>query len=270
MKTPRLPLAGILCLSVFLAGCVVEPETGRKRLILTSASMESNLGAQSWAEVRGAEKPTPSTKWSAAVTRVGRHVADAANEPGYQWEFACFASEQANAFCLPGGKIAVYDGIFQYMANDAELAAVVAHEVAHATARHGGERMTQAMTVSAGALALGVALKDQTAESRETWLLAYGGISTVGLVLPYSRVHEYAADRIGLMYMARAGYHPEAAVHFWQKFSEGKGGGGSISDFLSTHPADAKRIAELKRHLPQAMAEYNRAPKRHGFGETYR
>jgi predicted Zn-dependent protease len=259
----------MLCLSLVLAGCVVEPETGRKRLILTPLSMESSLGAQSWAEVKGAEKPSANSQWSSAVTRVGRNVADAANEPSYQWEFECFASEQANAFCLPGGKIAVYDGLFQYMGNDAELAAVIAHEVAHATARHGGERMTQAMAVSAGALALNVALKDQSAESRETWLLAYGGISTVGLVLPYSRVHEYAADRIGLMYMARAGYNPEAAVHFWEKFSEGKGGG-NVSDFLSTHPADAKRIAELKRHLPQAMAEYNRAPKRHGFGETYR
>lgn len=265
----RAIVSGMLPVVLFLGGCVVVPETGRQRLILTSAGMESNLGAQAWAEVRGAERPTDNPRWAAAVQRVGKAIAEAANEPSYQWEFACFANEQANAFCLPGGKIAVYDGIFQYMANDAELAAVVAHEVAHATARHGGERMTQAMAVSAGALALGVALQDQDREARERWLLAYGGISTVGLLLPYSRVHEYEADRIGLMYMARAGYHPEAAVHFWEKFSEGKGGG-SISDFLSTHPADAKRIAELRRHMPRAMAEYNRAPKRHGFGEVYR
>lgn len=265
----RLSLLGFVGLCLLLAGCVTEPVTGRQRFILTSASEESSLGAQSWADVKTKEKPTASSKWSAAVVRVGSAVAKAVNEPSYQWEFECFASEEANAFCLPGGKIAVYDGIFQHMANDAELAAVIGHEIAHATARHGGERMTQAMAVTAGGLALGVAVSGQSKEAQERWLLAYGGASTVGLMLPYSRVHEYSADRIGLIYMARAGYDPHAAISFWEKFSAGKATG-AMSDFLSTHPADAKRIEELKKFLPDAMAEYNKAPKRYGLGETYR
>ena len=269
MKAGNLSFVGVFALVLVLAGCVIEPETGRRRMILTPQSVESSLGVQAWADVKGKEKPTTASKWSNAVVRVGTAVTKAVDAPGYKWEFECFASEQANAFCLPGGKIAVYDGIFQHMANDAELAAVVAHEVAHATARHGGERMTQAMGVALGGMALGVAVGGQSKEAQERWMLAYGGISTVGLVLPYSRVHEYAADRIGLMYMARAGYHPQAAVDFWKKFADAKGSG-NMSDFLSTHPADAKRIAELKKHLPKAMAEYQRAPRRYGFGEKYR
>jgi predicted Zn-dependent protease len=269
MKTRLLQLSALLGICLGLVGCVTEPETGRTRLILTPRSMETSMGLDSWTDVKSQEKPSTNAKWNAAVVRVGRAVADSVNRPDYSWEFQCFASDQANAFCLPGGKIAVYDGIFQHMDNDAELAAVIGHEVAHATARHGGERMTQAMAVSAGALALGAATSGQSEEAQQRWLLAYGGISTVGLVLPYSRVHEYSADRIGLIYMARAGYDPHAAISFWRKFAEGKGGG-NASDFLSTHPADQKRIAELQKYLPEAMAEYNKAPKKYGFGEKYR
>jgi predicted Zn-dependent protease len=269
MKSHLSRCLALLALAVALVGCVVEPETGRRRLILTPASMEASMGAQAWTDVQGQEKPSKSSKWTSAVVRVGRAVADAVNEPSYNWEFKCFESDQANAFCLPGGKIAVYDGIFQYMANDAELAAVIGHEVAHATARHGGERMTQSMAVAAGALALGTAVSGQSKEAQERWLLAYGGISSVGLVLPYSRIHEYSADRIGLIYMARAGYNPQAAIDFWKKFSAGKSGD-AMSEFLSTHPADQKRIAELQKYLPEAMAEYNKAPKKYGYGERYR
>jgi metalloendopeptidase OMA1, mitochondrial len=269
MKAGNLSFVGVFALVLVLAGCVIEPETGRRRMILTPQSVESSLGVQAWADVKGKEKPTTTSKWSSAVVRVGGAVTKAVDAPGYKWEFECFASEQANAFCLPGGKIAVYDGIFKHMANDAELAAVIGHEIAHATARHGGERMSQGIAVSAGALALGVAVGGQSKEAQERWMLAYGGISNVGLTLPFSRVHEYSADRIGLLYMARAGYNPEAAVHFWQKFAAAKGDA-STSDFLSTHPADEKRVAELKKYLPQAMAEYRKAPKRFGFGEKYR
>lgn len=260
---------GVLAAFLIVAGCVQEPVTGRKRIILTPMSLEQTLGVQAWTETQKSEKPCTDPVRVAAVKRVGTTLSAAVNEKGYQWEFLAFASDEANAFCLPGGKIAVYDGLFKYLRNDAELAAVVGHEIAHATARHGGERMTQALAVNLGAVALAVATENQPSEQRERWLLAYTGISNLGVILPYSRVHEYAADEIGLIYMAKAGYDPRAAVDFWTRFAEGKDQNPGLAEFLSTHPLDAKRIASLKLHMPQALAEYEKAPVRHGYGERY-
>ncbi|MCK5804322.1 MAG: M48 family metallopeptidase [Lentisphaeria bacterium] len=262
------PLGLVACLCV-LTGCVMEPITGRRRLILTPMSMETELGLQAWSETLKKERLSTNASRTAAVTRVGDALKKTVKASGYDWEFKLFESKQANAFCLPGGKIAVYEGLFDFLRNDAELAAVVGHEIAHATARHGGERMTQALAVNLGTAALLYATSGQGAEQQQRWLLAYTGISNLGVILPYSRVHEYAADRIGLIYMARAGYDPRAAVNFWTSFAAGKGKQSAISEFLSTHPLGEKRIAKLKEHMGQALAEYRKAPKRHGYGQTY-
>ncbi len=258
-----------MSLCLLLAGCVMEPVTGRKRLIFTPKSMENELGLKSWTQILEKEKISDNALRTAAVRRVGTTLSRAVDAPGYQWEFRLFQSEQANAFCLPGGKIAVYEGLFDVLANDAELAAVVGHEIAHATARHGGERMSQAVAVNLGLAAVGVATRDQSAQQRDRWLLAYTGVSTIGLLLPYSRIHEYAADEIGLIYMARAGYDPRAAVDFWTRFAASKGKQHAFMEFLSTHPIDEKRIARLQKAMPAALAEYGRAPVNHGHGETY-
>ncbi|MFW5893516.1 MAG: M48 family metallopeptidase [Verrucomicrobiota bacterium] len=244
-----------------------EPGTGRSQFILTSPGQETTMGLQAWKDIVKEETESTNRELYAAVRRVGKAIAQAANKPDFKWEFRLFKSKQANAFCLPGGKIAVYEGLFKYIDNDAELAAVMGHEVAHATARHGGERMTQAMLMNFGAMGVSAALKDETAENRERWLAAYTGVTTVGVMLPYSRTHEYSADRIGLMYMAKAGYAPEAAIDFWKKFAR-QNKTPALMEFLSTHPVGEKRIEQLQQFLPKAKLEYEVAPRQRGFGQS--
>lgn len=260
--------AAVAAMAVLVGGCVTEPETGRKRLILTSMSQETSLGQQSWTEIQKQEKPSTDAAKVAAVQRVGTALSKVVTQSGFEWEFKCFASEEMNAFCLPGGKVAVYEGLFKNLGNDAELAAVVGHEIAHATARHGGERMTQAMAVGLAGLGLNMALESKAVESRELWMTAYAGISTVGVILPYSRVHEYEADEIGALYMARAGYDPRAAISFWEKFAASKGGA-KVPEMLSTHPVDANRVARLQQIMPKALAEYEKCARKNGLGKTY-
>ena len=264
-----LPLAVATLITVFGLGCTsVEPLTGRRQLILTSAQTEAELGMQAWSEIKKDEKPTTNPAYAEAVERVGRTIANVVNQPGFQWEFKTFASETANAFCLPGGKVAVYDGLFEYLDNDAELATVIAHEVAHAVARHGGERITQAMLVELGGIALSETLNDKEELHKEQWLLAYTGITTFGYKLPYSRTHEYSADELGLIYMARAGYDPNAALTFWEKFAGDKNSPRTI-EFLSTHPLGKNRIERLQTLMPRAEREYQNAPQPKGLGTEW-
>ncbi|NOY79703.1 MAG: M48 family metallopeptidase [Kiritimatiellaeota bacterium] len=254
-----------------LGGCqtATEPFTGRSQLILTSPSQEMQAGLQAWRQVTEREKPCRDRWKVEAVRRVGQALSRAAARPDFNWEFRVFESDQANAFCLPGGKVGVYSGLFKYVANDAELAAVVGHEIGHAIARHGGERMTQAMLLDLGALGLSMAVKGRPEEQRARWLAAYTGLSTVGVVLPFSRRQEYSADEIGLMLMAKAGYDPEAAIEFWRKFAA-KQKTPAVAEFLSTHPLDNKRLQRLRNFLPKAILEYEMAPNRRGLGQRYR
>ncbi len=254
-----------------LAGCqtTTEPFTGRSQLILTSPAQEMQTGLQAWRQVTGQEKPCRD-RWKVdAVRRVGQALSRAAARPDFKWEFRVFESDRANAFCLPGGKVGVYSGLFKYVANDAELAAVVGHEIGHAIARHGGERMTQAMLLDLGALGLSMAIKGRPEEHRARWLAAYTGLSTVGVVLPFSRRQEYSADQIGLMLMAKAGYDPEAAIQFWRKFAAEQKSP-AVAEFLSTHPLDSRRLQRLRSLLPRAIIEYEMAPDRRGLGQQYR
>lgn len=250
------------------SGCQVvqEPFTGRTQYIMVSQDQEVKLGLSSWADVLKESKASTDQAKIAAVQRVGEAIKVVANRPDYQWEFRVLASTEANAFCLPGGKVAVYEGLFQFVANDAELAAVVGHEIGHAIARHGAERMSENMVVQAGAGVAAAAVSSKTPEEQQKWMTAYGGLTTVGFMLPFSRTHEYSADTIGLMLMARAGYDPHAAVDFWQKFGAGKQSG-PLGDFLSTHPADSKRIESLKTLLPKAVTEYQNTPLKRGLGK---
>lgn len=264
-----LALAALAALAaVAVVSCVTEPETGRRRLILTSMSQEASLGQQSWTELTQSQPLSRDPAKTAAVQRVGAALSQVVTQSGFEWEFKCFASDEMNAFCLPGGKVGVYEGLFKAFANDAEMAAVVGHEIAHATARHGGERMTYAMAVGLAGLGLNMALDSKASENRELWMAAYAGVTTVGVILPYSRVHEYEADEIGALYMARAGYDPRAAVAFWEKFAAGKSGA-AVPELLSTHPVDANRVARLKQVMPRALAEYEKAPQRRGLGVVY-
>jgi predicted Zn-dependent protease len=205
------------------------------------------------------------------VRRVGRKIAEAAEGflrdlgresqiENYEWEYNLIEDDKVvNAWCMPGGKIAVYTGILRFTKDETGLAVVMGHEVAHAIAGHGNERMSQALLANMGGLALSVALSSKPKQTREISMIAFGVGATVGVLLPYSRLHESEADRMGLMFMARAGYDPRAAVPFWERMNEK--GGPRPPEFLSTHPAPASRINNLKAYIPEALPYYERSLK---------
>jgi predicted Zn-dependent protease len=195
------------------------------------------------------------------VQRAGQRIAAVANLPNAQWEFVVFESPEANAWCLPGGKVGVYTGILPITKDEAGLATVIGHEVAHATAHHGAERMSEQMAAQAGGSVVGALESDKSAQTQALVGKAYGVVSQVGVLLPFSRKQEAEADYIGLLYMARAGYDPAAAVAFWERFAKynRQHGGSQGLSFLRTHPLDEQRIQALKAELPKARAEYDKA-----------
>lgn len=174
----------------------------------------------------------------------------------FSWEFNLVQSNEVNAFCMPGGKIVVYEGILPYTSTDDELAAIIGHEVAHAVAKHSNERMSQQLMTEYGSAVLGQALSGQSQAVQTVAGTVYGLGSQYGVMLPYSRKHEYEADHMGLIFMAMAGYNPEAALTFWTKMAQGKNG--QVPEMMSTHPSDANRISEIKKYLPDAMKYYKK------------
>lgn len=257
-KAALFPLAALLFCGI-LSGCRSVPVTERSQLILTSESYENQLGAEAYAEYKQKYPRSTNARYNEALNRVGNAVKNVSGQSGFQWEFLVLESAEQNAFCLPGGKVAVYSGLMKVMKNEAELACVVAHEVGHAIARHGGERMSWAQLQAIGALGLAIGLENETVNG------IYGTGTELGVMLPFSRDNEHEADRIGLLLMARAGYNPQASVQFWSRFGQGKNP--SFLDRLtSTHPCDADRIANLKKHMPEAEAAYRKAATRRDYG----
>ena len=244
-----------------LVGCATVPMTGRKQLLLLSEGEETALGLQSYQEVMSKEKLSTDPAANALVAQVGARIA-AATGKNYQWEFKVVDKpDTVNAFCLPGGKVVVYTGLLPVAKDEAGLATVIGHEVAHATAHHGAERMSQQMVAQLGGSAAGAAVSGKSQETQALVGQAYGVASQVGVLLPFSRKQEAEADYIGLLYMARAGYDPAAAVAFWQRFLEynRQHGGSQGLSFLRTHPLDEQRIQDLKAELPKARGEYEKA-----------
>jgi metalloendopeptidase OMA1, mitochondrial len=253
----------IALLAVVLSGCDTVPVTGRSQLNIMSTGEEMQLGLTSFDQLK---KETPISKDPAAnalVQKVGKRIAAVADKdmPGAQWEFVVFESKEANAFCLPGGKVGVYTGILPITKDEAGLAMVIGHEVGHAVARHGGERMTEATLLQTGGQILGATLSNSDPRMQAAANVAYGLTSQVGVALPHSRAQESEADHIGLIYMVRAGYDPRQAVLFWQRFADfNKQQGGNTPVFLRTHPADATRIQQLEVWMPDALAQYHPVP----------
>jgi len=249
--------------AVFLNGCSTVPVTGRSQLNLMSASEEMQLGLTSFDKLK---KETPVSRDPAAnalLQKVGQRIAAVARAdmPNAQWEFVVFESKEVNAFCLPGGKVGVYTGILPITKDEAGMATVLGHEIAHAVARHGGERMTEAMLMQTGGQLLNSSLGNADPRWQAVAQVAYGVTSKVGVELPHSRKQESEADQIGLRYMARAGYNPEAAVAFWQRFAAYSAQqGNNTPAFLRTHPTDETRIRQLQEWLPAAKAEFKPAP----------
>lgn len=264
MKRISVNIFAALVLALTLAACQTVPYTGRSQFLMTSKAQEDKLGEDAWREVCAKEKKCTNQQYNEALLRVGTSIAQISGQSDFKWEFRVFQSKEANAFCLPGGKVAVYSELFKLAANDAELASVVGHEIGHAIARHGGERMSQAAVQSAGLQVVSAATKGNTA-----WTQAYGIATEVGGMLPYSRLHEYEADYIGLILMAKAGYDPNAAISFWNKFKT-VGSSGPFGEFFSTHPMSEKRIEEMRLKMPEAIDIYNKCPNKKGLGVKYR
>ena len=254
---------------LFFGGCTTVPVTGRHELNLVSSGDEMQLGLSSFDQLKKDTPISHDAAVNAMVQRVGKRIAEVAGKdlPGAQWEFVVFDSKEANAFCLPGGKVGVYSGILPITKDDSGLATVLGHEVGHAVAHHGASRMSTAMVSQGLGQAAGAAVGSSSyAAYQATFLSLYGIGSKVAVELPYSRSQESEADHIGIVYMGRAGYQPKEAVAFWERFSsynQQRGGQSSfLSKFLSTHPVDATRIADLKKWLPEAEAEYSRSHPR--------
>lgn len=245
----------LLALLPFLPGCVRAPYTERAQFMIVSEPEEMQLGAASFDEIKKKSTLVTASPDLDAIKRVGTRIAAAAARPGYQWEFVLIKDKAVNAFALPGGKVAFYTGILPVTKDDTGIAVVMGHEVAHALARHGAERLSQQEMMAIGQTALMVAIAGKSPAAQDALLSAYGVGAQVGVLLPFSRTQESEADKIGLILMAKAGYDPRAAVLFWKRMDE-RSGGNAPPEFLSTHPGDKKRIKEIEEFLPVAMDVY--------------
>jgi len=235
---------------VVLGACATAPYTKRSQLILLSTDEEAKLGSQAFGEVVSKSRVVRTPSLTGPVEEVGRRIARVADRPDFRWRFVVLDDpKQVNAFCLPGGKVAVYTGMFPVARDTAGLAVVMGHEIAHAIARHGAERISQAMAAQAGGTLLGAWLGG--GPSSQVVLAAYGLGAQVGVLLPYGRAQESEADQIGLILMARAGYDPAAALDFWRRM-EAQSGGKSPPEFLSTHPSHGTREKQIANWLPEA------------------
>ena len=255
-----------LIIAGFLGGCATNAVTGRKQLSLVSESELQLMATNQYQAFLSENKPLPPSNSNAAlVDRVGERIAGAITKfftdqgrgdilEGYKWEFNTIDSKEANAWCMPGGKVVVYTGLLPITQTETALAIVVGHEIAHAIATHGNERMSQGMVQQLGGAALQVALSEKPAETQNIFLSAYGVGSTVGALLPFSRKQETEADEYGLIFAAMAGYDPREAVPFWERMA--KAGGAGQPEFLSTHPSNQTRIRNLEKFMPEAMKYY--------------
>jgi metalloendopeptidase OMA1, mitochondrial len=247
-------LFGIIALFYILNNRSTVPVTGRSQVVGMSEDQEMALGLQSYREVLGQSDVVRDGPEVSLLRTVGQRLAKATGEENFQWEFNLLRSPDANAFCLPGGKVAVYTGILPVAANADGLAVILGHEIAHATAHHGSERMAHQQLAQFGQLALGMASSEMSDDQRRAIMGAFGLGAQFGVLLPFSRKHESEADRIGLTYMARACFDLEEAPRFWERM-QGLEQRGRPPEFLSTHPGHERRIENLRSWLPEAYAE---------------
>jgi predicted Zn-dependent protease len=224
---------------------------------LVSESQEKQLGIEAYQDVLKKTPLSSNRDSQAQLHRVGQRISAAAAKPDYQWEFNVLQGKDINAFCLPGGKVAFWEGIMPIAQDDNGIAVVMGHEVAHAVLRHGAERMSQEMSLQIVGEVLSVGLGKAAPGLKDGVLQAYGLGATVGAVLPWGRTQESEADHVGLLLMAKAGYDPNSAIAFWERMSKA-GSGNNPPEFLSTHPSDATRIEQIKAWIPEAQQNYRK------------
>nr|BDT29443.1 M48 family metallopeptidase [Bacteriovorax sp. HI3] len=251
----------LIALLLICASCSTTPVTGNKAFLLTSSETENKQGEDAYKEILSKEKEVKGTPEARMVEEIGKRIAAVANQPDFKWEFRTLQSDEPNAFCLPGGKVAVYTGIFKYAKNEAGLATVMGHEIGHAIARHGGQRMSQQMATNAALAGLAVVGLSKMDNTKKTVVMAaLGAGATYGIILPFSRKHETEADEIGLVLMSKAGYDPRESVNFWDRFSQASAGK-APPEFLSTHPNSTNRRDHLRELLPKVLPDYENSAK---------
>ena len=247
-------------------GCSSVPVTGRKQLSFIPASEMNSLAVSSYSETLASSKISTNAEQTAMIKRVGGRISKAVEQymaeknlssaiSGFQWEFNLIEDQQVNAWCMPGGKVVFYTGIMPICQDEVGIAVVMGHEIAHAVANHSGERMSQEMLVQLGGTALSTALQQKPEQTQQIALAVFGVGTQVGAILPYSRLHESEADKLGLIFMSMAGYDPNEAPKFWERMKS-LSGGGAPPQILSTHPSDSKRISDLQAAIPEAMKYY--------------
>lgn len=257
-----------LFLIAVLTACSTVPITNRSQFTAIPSSQMLELSNESYNTVLEQEKLSDNTSQINEIKQVGRRVTGAVEEyfkendrtsliEGYKWEYNLIANDAKNAWCMPGGKIAFYEGIMPICQNKNGIAVVMAHEIAHAVAKHGNERMSQQLALQLGGMALNEALQEESETTIQLAMTAFGVGAQLGVMLPYSRKHENEADELGLYFMAMAGYDPREAPELWKRM-QASGSGGGPPEFLSTHPDAEKRIKHLNKLMPKAMEYYNR------------
>lgn len=261
-------LIALTAILSLLIACSTVPVTGRKQLNIIPESQINAMSFEQYDQFLSEHKLSDNMEQIAMVKKVGANIQQAVEKyfadkgmsseiQNYRWEFNLVEDSLVNAWCMPGGKVVFYTGILPICQNEAGIAVVMGHEIAHAIAEHGSERMSQGLIAQFGGMALAKALEDKPQETQNLFMTAYGIGAVVGVMLPYSRLHESEADHLGLIFMAMAGYNPNEAVTFWQRMAENKGGG-APPEFLSTHPSDETRIRKIHELIPEAMTYYKR------------
>lgn len=267
MRKMRLSrLLTLALLLVVLVGCATVPITGRRQLTIIPGGEMRAMSFSQYDQVLAESQLSRDAEATAMIQRVGRNIQNAVETyfaqqgqssllDGYEWEFNLIESEQVNAWCMPGGKVAFYTGILPVCQGEAGVAVVMGHEIAHAIADHGNERMSQGLLVQMGGLALSEALKTKPAQTQNLFMAAFAVGAQYGAMLPFSRQHESEADHMGLIFMAMAGYDPHEAPRLWERMAAQ--GGAGVPEFLSTHPSDETRIRDLNSHMEEALQYYH-------------
>jgi predicted Zn-dependent protease len=267
MRQNRLRHGLALGLVLLIPACATVPLTGRSQLNLIPAGEILATSYQQYDQFLTENKLSSDAQDAALVKKVGNNIKSAVQAyfkqdgqsdrlAGYEWEFNLVASDEVNAWCMPGGKVVFYEGILPICQDEKGIAVVMGHEVAHAIAEHGNERMSQGLLTQMGGMALQAALASKPEQTQSLFMTAFGVGAQVGVILPFSRQQETEADRLGLIFMAMAGYDPSVAVAFWQRMAAQ--GGGAPPEFLSTHPADDTRVRNLQGFMPEAMGYYKK------------
>lgn len=263
----KILLVVLLAVSIFTNSCSTVPLTGRKQFSLIPSATMMSMSYQQYDEFLSANPVSKNMKQTGMIKTVGKRIQKAVEQyfaqnnmsdelSGYEWEFNLVESEDVNAWCMPGGKVVFYTGILPICKDDEGVATVMGHEIAHAIAEHGSERMSQGLLTELGGMGLQAALQNEPALTQQLAMTAFGIGAQLGVLLPFSRLHESEADHLGLIFMAMAGYNPNSAVEFWERMAAQ--GGGAPPEFLSTHPSHETRISDLKKLIPEAMQYYKK------------